>query len=414
MNFRGNVIESGTLLLVFGICLFIPSLIFVVLKQPSYASGIVCSTSLIILISLYKVQYIDSLSAKYCLKIGIISAIILVFHGFIAFLITKQLDFQRFLGSVFLLLLMFFCGYRFVVILNNTSPKYFSRSLNFILFILLILSFSGGVLSYIPFSYYETLNKPIFPFMEPSHFSLIIAPFFLWAIVTRKKKIHKILIILYALFILTFTSNLTLVSVIFLGILLAFGLKKFALFIPMLLLIVSVLSFDLGYYTKRVDIEDNNLSTLVWLQGWEEAYINFGDSFGFGIGLQQFGVIDPKGDAANMILGLTEDYMNRYDGGTFASKLIGEFGIFGGGIIFFLLSKIYQSLLFLKGFSLSRNESVILIFYHCCVSYFVIEIFVRSMSYIAPGFFMFMVGLIGITLHNRRQRYQIFDDKKVG
>lgn len=156
-----------------------------------------------------------------------------------------------------------------------------------------------------------------------------------------------------------------------------------------------MLTFDATYYVKRVDIEDNNLSTLVWLQGWEEAYLDIKRTSGFGIGFQQFGVKEPEGESASAIFFLTKVYLNRYDGGTFGSKLIGELGIFGFIILIIILMKIYRSLLFLKRISISNTVSTHLVFYHCCVSYFILEIFVRSMSFIAPGFFMFMVGIIG-------------------
>lgn len=212
----------------------------------------------------------------------------------------------------------------------------------------------------------------------------------------------KVLLVIYGLVVLFFTSNLTLAFLLLLSASLAFGVKKLSLFIPLLVLLIIASNYDLNYYSKRIDLQNENLSTLVWLQGWEEAYLNFKESYGLGVGFQQFGVSDPKGDAANTILMLTTNYMNRYDGSTFSTKLIGEFGILGIIIIGFCTWRCFRSYLFLK--NLNINESYKLIFFHSCIVYFVIELFIRSMSYISPGFFIFMVGCLGVYLRNREKK----------
>lgn len=404
-------ITSNFATLIFGIVVFIPSLTFVILNQSSYASGIFISSTLILFFVLLKKHTFDIYTFKSNLKTCFILSLLITFHGIISFFITHQLNTSRFLGSLLLLNIMLLASYAFILLLNKTTNKVITKSLTFILYLLLLISLSGGIFSYIPLAQYATLNKPIFPFMEPSHFSLIIAPFYLWAIVTRKFFFHKILLIAYGFIVLLFVSNLTLMCVIFLGVFLTFGVKRLILIMPIFIFLISISNFDLSYYSKRVDVEDKNISTLVWLQGWEEAYIDLKNTYGMGIGFQQFGVNDPQGDAANAILYLVKDYMNRYDGGTFTSKVLGEFGFLGVIIILLFLKKIYKSYLFLKNaeiYSIEKNAH--LLFYHCCIFYFVIELFVRSMSYISPGLFMFLVGVIGIHLNTLSLKQPILNN----
>lgn len=328
----------------------------------------------------------------------------LIIHSVIACQITKSLDIERVLGSILILIIMLAAIYYFTLFLHISSEKIFNNTLIVILCTLLVISFSGVILAYVPFTQYKALNSPIFPFVEPSHYSLIIAPFYLWVTIKQKKTIYKLLLIMGGLILLIYVSNLTLVVVILLNCFLVFDFKKIIFIIFISIIFASTLTFDATYYTKRVDIEDNNLSTLVWLQGWEEAYLDIQKTSGFGIGFQQFGVAEPEGDSASAIFSLIEEHLNRYDGGTFASKLIGELGVFGVILLIIMLNETYKSIIFLKKLDLKIEKHNHLIFYHCCICYFIVELFVRSMSYIAPGFFMFMLGIVGTNITNLQSK----------
>jgi len=192
--------------------------------------------------------------------------------------------------------------------------------------------------------------------------------------------------------------NLTLACLIIIGAFLAFGLKQFLPFLLVITVLSSQFNFDTDYYTNRLSDKDetNNISRLVWVQGWEEAQINFYETDGLGVGFQQFGINTPKGETSRTILYLLKDYTNILDGGTFGAKLLGEFGIFGLVLIGLIVYQSTKSLFFLRSKKNILLNSPQLIFYHCCIAYFILELCVRSMSYMAPGFFMFMVGINGV------------------
>lgn len=70
-------------------------------------------------------------------------------------------------------------------------------------------------------------------------------------------------------------------------------LKRILYFSPLVVLLVVLNSGNLDYYTSRVNVssDNQNLSTLVYFSGWERAYLNVKETFGLGVGFQQFGVI---------------------------------------------------------------------------------------------------------------------------
>lgn len=393
-----NINVKG-LVLLWSLIILLPSIIFINLSQSSYASGMVCSCLSIVGLY-YSIKHgrkndiyfsISELRAFW----GIIFSFI-VFHMCLAICLNVSFEPFRAIGSFFILGLMVVAACLVVLILQGSSLENFNLSLMKLLWIFAFIALVSGVFNFAPTATYKALNRQVFPFLEPSHFALAIAPYFLWILNIQTKGIFKILVVLGALFLLVFINNLTLLCLI----LLASGLSiRYYYFIGILLIVGAVLYFgnvDLTYYTRRVDLNDSNMSTLVWIQGWEEAWINFENTFGLGVGFQQFGVVDLQGDAADLLYKLNNgEYLNRYDGGTFASKVIGEFGILGIGFIMLICIRIARSIFFLKSYN-PESKQTKLLFFHCCIAYFCIEVFVRSTSYIAPGFFIFMVGLIGL------------------
>lgn len=397
-------IKTKTLLVLFTCYLFIPSLILAVLSQPSYATGILLFSTIVIAIGIYLKS--QNKIRKYSLSKKILTRVIVFFsflfiHSITVLLFVGEFETPRFLGTIFLFVLMLLSAYLFTLIIENTSEFTFNKSLKYILYLFIVILISSGVLKYNPLqSSYTFFNRPLFPFIEPSHFALIFAPFYLWIIISQKKVIVRIFIVLLSTTLLFYIENLTLVCLISIGAYFAFGLKKIWYFLLPFIYVIPFLDLNLDYYTSRVDLSfsNENISTLVWLQGWQEASIYFKNTQGIGIGFQQFGVSDPKGDIANTVYYLLDFYTNRHDGGTFGAKLVGEFGIIGIVIILIMMYQIIKSFLFLSKLKTGAPKSYQLIFYHCCIFYFVLELFVRSTSYVAPGFFIFLVGLIGVSI----------------
>jgi hypothetical protein len=269
------------------------------------------------------------------------------------------------------------------------------------LFKLLILF---GVLAFFiklyPTKNYSQLNKGTFPFFEPSHYVLSIAPFLFYFINSDSNKKIKIFYFILFISFLSVVNNLTLLLVIIMSLFFLLRTRK-QYFFSLLFIIPIIIFFvilNLDYYSSRIIQNDTeNLSALVWIQGWENALIMFKNTYGLGVGFQQFGISGLAGEATDTIaiLRASEENstLNQLDGGTLGAKIIGEFGVIGI-LIIILLSRIsILSIIKIKKDIKIRNNPIYL-FSLCILSSYIIEIFARSMSYISHSMFLFLFALI--------------------
>ena len=387
--------------------LFVPSIFMAKIDSSSYATGLLLFSLIIIGFGYFfginnithKLYAIKTIFYTICILL-----LCIIIHSFLALFITHTFNFIRAMGSMLILIVMTIASYLFVLIFQKTSGSSFRIALSAIFIIILFLSFLS-IIGFKPLSYNDLFTKPIFPFVEPSHFALFTGPFYFWAICVQKNQKHKILIVLSFSLILMFISNLTIFCLILIGLYLSLRLKSFLIIVSVLLVLsIFFITFDISYYTERLDLENDNLSTLVWIQGWEEAALNLKSTYGLGVGIQQLGLKEPSGDASNSIYVIFGDYLNRYDGGTMGAKLISEFGVIGLWVILKTLAKVNKSLKFLVKGVLQHQTSPQVVFYHCCIIVIIIDMFIRSVGYMAPSFFMFIVGIIGLKIENNQNQ----------
>jgi hypothetical protein len=389
--------------------LIVPSLFFVIFNQPSYALSMVVIACIVFILSIifYGVQHPIQLSTGVIIfKYIVVLCLFVVTHLGLAYYMSGYLDFGRFYQSLLIAFFIIGSAYCSILIFSTVSDEIFKDSLGVIYRLIFIISMFSVILNYNPLSgIYSRFTRPVFPFIEPSHFALMIPPFLICFMVSLPTFQKRLFLIMFFLILLLFINNLTLVCVILMTSLIGFGIRKMIPLVLVVGIIFSVVDFNFDYYLSRVDTnkKEDNLSTLVWFVGWDEAIINFKDTNGLGVGFQQFGVKEPSGEITDRILFLFNDYLSRMDGGTTAAKVFGEFGVIGVCLLLFLLYKSIKSLLFLKKLSYGFNDIPMqLIFFHCCVGYFLIELFVRGLGYLAPGTFIYLVGLIGIEFYRRK------------
>jgi len=93
------------------------------------------------------------------------------------------------------------------------------------------------------------------------------------------------------------------------------------------------------YFKSRLTLDGlDNLTTLVFLQGWSLSYLNFFETTGLGLGFQMLGESGTKYSYfTDVIFKLTGGSLNVSDGGFFAAKLIAEFGVVGVITVFLYL-----------------------------------------------------------------------------
>jgi hypothetical protein len=326
---------------------------------------------------------------------------VVITQGAVRFLINDEFDFGRFSQS-YLFLILFLLGAFFFALLAQRVPNFRADFAVKLVFYVLLLSSVAGMLRFSPFSPFspETIYAPLFFFSEPSHFVLSFLPFFLYMTVTVSPRMKMPLVLLgYAIAFLL--QNLTIVVGITLVAVLVIPLRRF-LFLAPIVAALPVLfgAVNLDYYSSRVDlfIDSQNLSTMVYLSGWERAYLNFKDTLGLGVGFQQFGIIGSSGEIMESIGKLTDADLNLFVVGSVATKFIGEFGFLGVTMLLAYLVYFAKSARWLHEVSMSEvvPRDCRRIFFLSCFVMYCIDFFVRGTGYFSSSGFLFIASLMWI------------------
>jgi hypothetical protein len=256
----------------------------------------------------------------------------------------------------------------------------------------------AGIFKYAPISG-EAFPKAVLFFSEPSHFALSFLPFFLYAVIFFGFRM-KVAIIFFAFLMVVFLENLTLAVGVALTVVITFSFKKTIFFLP--IFAIPFLFVDVEYYSVRLNVlgDTQNLSTLVYMQGWERAYLNLKESYGIGVGFQQFGIVGSLGEIMKDVVALTGKELNLLDGGSLAPKIVGEFGMLGIFALLMYFIYFFKKIKWLHSVSLniypvpdSRE-----VFFVCCFLMFSIDLFIRGIGYFSSSGFLFVASLIFMSL----------------
>jgi hypothetical protein len=141
--------------------------------------------------------------------------------------------------------------------------------------------------------------------------------------------------------------------------------------------------------------QENNMSSLIYLNGWLMASENLSNSFGIGLGVNRMGCNPlPQTELSNFMNHEESDGLpfNYNDGSFLASKLISEIGIF---FIIILLAFIWALKCHVKNYRLAPigfSKDIYLL----CVSLLTaatVGMFIRGTGYFSPTF---LLGLYSI------------------
>lgn len=325
---------------------------------------------------------------------------ILYLHGAYSFFANNEFDFARFWQSHLLLILYFLGAYCLVILAHRVSTAQADGSIKFV-FWALILSAIAGVARFSPFFPVEAFKSVLF-YGEPSHFALDFLPLLLYMIV-RSPRWQKLALLLGGLYICLMLENLTLLVGVVLIFFLTVRLRLLLLLVPVVIL--ALLATDLEYYVARLDFSgsSSNLSTLVYMQGLERAYLNLMETSGLGIGFQQFGIVGSLGDVQEDIKVLLGREANLLDGGSVAQKIVGEFGILGVLCVVMYFNHFVRSAkwLFRESTSLGAPADPRDVFFHSCFAMYAIDLLIRGVGYFSSSGFLFIASLCWLFLKQR-------------
>jgi len=242
----------------------------------------------------------------------------IVVHSFIGVKISDvSFDYVRFLthyiGFLFIVVFLYLTGShgnRIIFALNNCLVLFFYS----MPIILIVAKFNIMPMHLFDVNY----SKPMFPFQEPSHYFNFLT---LCSIVYFKNNGWVLPLLLYPISLYLYPSATGLFGFILLLCAIALNSRvKYGLllFIIPCLLLIFILMFNLlgSYYTDRLFFwSTNNLSALVYLQGFESAMLGFIESYGVGVGLGQMSSIVKQTETAEIILSITNNiYFNVFSG----------------------------------------------------------------------------------------------------
>lgn len=372
--------------------LFLPGLMVVYMSATSMREGLVLALFIYGFMFLLRGEgfSVGKISVSYLMCVMVFIVFIMLHFAWVGAEIWLGVDYVRFVFS----LLLLFCVLLLVPVFCNDllaigSARFF-RVCRVIFWSMSVMGCVAGV------AYLMGLNpyKKVVIFNEPSHFALLYLPFFLY-VSCLSGSMMRFGIFLIALFIGLAIKNLTLlVGVLCLSVFI-FGVRAYVFFAIIgglaILLSPQVSEYN-QYYMERMDFSggSENFSVMVYVSGVERAYLSIIDSFGFGVGFQQLGIVGPQGEVMNKIINALGSTLNYNDGGFVGAKVVAEFGVFG---VVLLVAYIFGfGSLFLRPDS--RKPTGDLVFFFVCVYLaFFVEIFIRGAGYFTPSFFLFMVSV---------------------
>ena len=374
----------------------LPSLGMVTLNASSQKSGlllaIIIITSLAFTARIYIRRLIPSLQT-----IALIMMLVLLLGAY-GYLKYEAFDLNRFFETYTYLLIVSF-SVSIVAQIANRTP---SHCANFSIKLVFFVVFSCIAATIFGFGNLVTLgeqfNKPSLFFLEPSHIAGAFSPclLYLCAISSPRKK-AAILALALASCICIENTTLLFSWIVVAALTLPFRQISLALCVAIPYLFFK--SADFLYYTSRIDITNpTNESLVLYLSGWERTYLAFIDSYGLGIGFQQFGIIGSRGDILQGLDPALHE-VTLLGGSSVAMKFIAEFGVFGLAAIMWYLFACAKIAIWLRRISLSnqKHSSATTIFLKSCFVLFFIDLFVRGTGYFTSTTFLFLVSALWIS-----------------
>jgi len=373
--------------------IFLPTLVFYTGVTSSLALGAVAAALLIVVtVAAFPVGLQRPLANAIVWVLGIF--VVITLHLLIAGLL-RSVDIPHALASFAPLLLMALGGVALAIAVRAVPPPQLDAAIRTGFWALVVVSLLPAIgldvsRVYAGLGYYV---KPIFPFTEPSHLALILMPFYLYVCVTAPLR-RRLLLLGLGLLLVILLESLVLAA----GWLLVALICMRGVVLPLVVVaVVAVVltQLDLTYYVDRLDFsgDSQNLSTLVYLQGWELIDEALRGTSGWGQGFQQLGLLGTDSPISAVIYALIGNDSNLRDGGFLGAKLVGELGALGMALIAVLLVAIARSALALRRVARHpTGQDPALVFAHAVYIGLFVELALRSTGYFTGSMLLLVMA----------------------
>lgn len=373
----------------------LPSLSIMILGATSFAMGLALACVIILIFRGWQGRHdpirVRTIRSACLFALALWCAIAI--HGTIASKITGFFDWPRAISSLTLVTIVLAAASALRVLIVRAKPAAIVSAMRcvFGVFVVEATLTMLGFPALGPAMHF----RPVIFFMEPSQFSLGFMPFMTFAVIAERG-LRRMAVIVAALIVGLLLQSLTLL--VGLGLIVALMLPMRRLVVSAVVVAPILLIMDTTYYVDRLTLSEDveNLSALAFLQGWERALLNIQNTYGVGVGFQQFGLVGDLGFFQERIAALFSAAvdLNLLDGGTNGSKLVGEFGMFGvASLVLYVLAVLVAVVMCKKAQSTDPILAQKQFFTACIVAAFT-EIFVRGGGYMSPGMMLLAAGLL--------------------
>ena len=377
---------------------FLPPFFYVYLNLSSQSFGLLFSLG---------IMWISFLNLKVKLindsKFKILSLLVFIHIIISSFLMDSFFSIKHILSFIFMVFITL-TAFIFSQKISKISQKSFISLLHITSMTVLFLGILSLIID-INFLGYGNFPKSIFPFAEPRHYVTSTGSFIIASALYLSQKKKIIISLIIPLFAAIYGSVILIVfyMMIFYFLFIVNIKKSFyaTSIVAIFFVTITFLFADINYFIERLNFSQNNLNltTLVYLQGWQEIFYSFQETGGFGVGFQNMGILAPTA-ISELIYQLAGGfYKNRNDGSFLASKIISEFGVLGLMIVGLYLKQFFSSLLKISKYlnntdliNFNSKISPILIFAHIHVIFFIIEMFAAGTGYFSTGVFLLLIS----------------------
>jgi len=255
------------------------------------------------------------------------------------------------------------------------------------------------------FSFYLQREKAVPPFSEQSQYALCLGLLSTaYAFVAKRKEyvVISMNVLLQALLMHSLTLFVFFIISFFPPLI---KMKKkqmlFAVAVAgsaMVAFLIVVIRSDEYFYSRLSFVDASNLTSLVWLQGWESVFQGLVSTSGLGVGFQMMGLDQSfTTSLAQKIISIAGIQLNIHDGGFLFSKLVTEFGLVGLVVCFIYVRMLLRSIIFavknnrskLASEALSGQAKKEMLLQAFIVGFFV-EMFFRGTGYFSIGVYLVM------------------------
>jgi hypothetical protein len=368
---------------------FLPATVFYLLPVSSPATGVALASIGVFLLSLAGLVVTPRWlrMAPWSLAIGLVIAALAAHLLFAAF--QHQVDVVRALQSAVLLILVLLVV-PLVTDMFERQEQVLARAASLICVLFVIFGILGVLRIQPPGSSIAlSLEKSVFPFVEPSHYALAFTPFLIHACVSQRGW-RRYLWLVTAFVLAYLLKSLSLVVGATVAAFICLPWIQIGLGGAIIFAITQLVSID--YFTERLDFElsSANISTLVYRQGWELMADAMYRTNWWGVGFQQLGYAPFNSPTSDLLYRILHSDSNLMDGGFTAAKMISELGLIGVAILAFYLWAAFWTARFLRASALRAGQSTspALLFVCAMICGTALEMFVRGEGYFSGSLFL--------------------------